>query len=354
MVVEVIPLPVNSFSLAHGAFMIPDSSSDQTASVQEKPLFDLDDAVARTAYPFNQNLLYLFDREQVPNDPPYGTRWTYAASDPRYRRFYSTRMNFQTKLAKQAKNMTTLNINPSTVISNASALLATITQQKFTVEPTYSGPTYSRVPSAIHPGRSIAVLRCAGGVNIPQFPSPAGNRSTDQFFAGTFMAQRTGRSVPNGVKTVDEVVEGEKIIYGVIESDDAGLHPGPMLVKIGMTEDFDSRRQNHESTAFHPTRTLFKFKISDKYDLRSVEAAIHRVLAPWLAHGREYFNLHLFIVSDLMNIQSEGQLFAWINAMAQPETRAAINTLEQFVIHGQINQETNSRRVEVVQQSVHA
>lgn len=256
---------------------------------------------------------------------------------------------FQNYIARP-HTATELTVDGNAVVGNPSLVYKIATQTGFSVAPSYTGPVESEVASKRYPGRKVPVLSCAGGVNIPRFPTSDGSGDTSRFFVGSMMPVGNRLVLPGLLREtpLPEEERNTQYNYLIALGSDAGIHRD-LVVKWGCTADWETRRKCHASTHGEPTSVMLRIQIPDEYDRFAVERAMHALMAQWRHHGKEYFCPPVCFLHDLMQCRDFTQLMTLMVVYSSNRGQLFLNTLNQHVVEGRVTHVQEHRAIEVVQ-----
>ncbi len=234
-------------------------------------------------------------------------------------------------------------VDPNDIVRHPAFLADYVTSPAF--DPTqYSGPVddFLTPKGGTH---KIAVIRLAGQVVLPRYPSPNGYHNITGSFLGLLMASRKCPSI----SSLEEVAPGALTagtIYAIANAEDAACVAGEQLWKFGMTCNTTPRRSVHQTNNPESSRLMWSVE-SEKYTARSLETMVKSTLLPWLYHGTETFNLPYIVRYMFSQIQTEAQLIKLCAALSTPLGREKVVLLENSLVHGRITHVDTHRVIEV-------
>lgn len=232
-------------------------------------------------------------------------------------------------------------ISANSFVTNVASLATYVVSQGFEPGEGYRGPTFTTINDPLSQ-EPIPAVRLAGQVVLPRYPSSSGFADIAGYFLGGLMSQGRCPVFP-GLELQKGTYGTNPMIYYIRNGLDRAIVPGIERGKAGLTTNRRARRAVHQSNSPTPTRSIMEVR-PEKYTLKSLEGMFLTALAPWLAVGREFFDLPYTIRFDLSKISTEAALIKYCAALCTPAGVARINLLESALVQGSI-QHTNHGRI---------
>lgn len=237
-----------------------------------------------------------------------------------------------------------INVSATSFVTNVAALATHVLSQGFDVGEGYRGPTLTTIHDA-QTHESVPGVQLAGQVVLPRYPSASGFADIDGYFLGGLMASGRCPAFP-GLERQKGPYGLNPMIYYIRNGLDRSILPGVERGKAGRTANRRNRRSVHQSNSPTPTRPIMEVR-PERYTLESLEAMLLTALAPWLAAGREFFDLPYTIRFDLSKITTETALIKYCAALVTPAGIARINLLESALVQGTLQHNNHGRLIHV-------
>ena len=246
----------------------------------------------------------------------------------------------------QQQNMSTFtfDISASSFTTNVASLATYVLSPGFDPGEGYRGPTLTTINDPLSQ-ETVPAVRLAGQVVLPRYPSASGFADIEGYFLGGLMSPGRCPAFP-GLELQRGPYGPNPMIYYIRNGLDRAIVPGIERGKAGRTANRRARRSVHQSNSPAPTRTIMEVR-PEKYTLKSLENMLLTALAPWLAAGREFFDLPYTIRFDLAKISTEAALIKYCAALCTPAGIARINLLESALVQGSLQHTNHGRLIHV-------
>ncbi|RTL07781.1 hypothetical protein EKK58_01150 [Candidatus Dependentiae bacterium] len=248
------------------------------------------------------------------------------------------------KYNEQKPMSSVFSFSASSCVSNVASLADYVVSPGFDPGEDYRGPTNVFVADQFTK-QEIPAVRLAGQVVLPRYPSASGFADINGYFLGGLMAPKKAPFFPCLVGQ-EGSYGTNPMIYCIRNGLDLSVVPGVERIKAGRTGNRTSRRSNHQSNSPAPTRAIMEVR-PEKYTLESLEKMLLTALAPWLASGREFFDIPYVIRHDLSKITTEAALIKYCAVLCTPAGIARVNLLESALVQGSIQHLNHGRMINV-------